>query len=929
MKPHYKKILIVFFFSMQFSFLNAQWVTIPDSNFVTYLQNNFPSCMNGNLMDTTCTTLVNATSVNCSNKNIIDLEGIQYFDNLDTLICAYNNLYNLPDLPVALTSLTCGNNNLTALPSLPNSLINLYCGNNQIAFLPSLPNSLILVDCQANQLTSLPSLPSLLNVLGCNNNQITILPPLPASLLTLNCPGNQLTNLPALPGSLYDLWCSSNPLTTLPTLPGSLLYLICSGIPYINLPSLPSNLTQLICSYDSLTILPTLPGSLTELDCSHNQLSTLPTLPDYLKEIHCNNNLLTILTTLPDSLEFFDCSGNQLSNLPFVPDSVWFLSCAANQISSFVNLPYGLLQLQCGGNQLSNLPAFPPSIYYLSCELNQLVTLPPLPNSIHRIICYSSPLTSLPDLPDSLYQLDIHDNPNLECLPELKRIVNFQFSNTGIQCLPNYGNVTSSTPPLSSLPLCDLFNTNNCTAYWNISGKVYNDSNSNCITDNNELRMSNFKLMLDSAGTLIQQTYTGGEGFYSFDTNTGTYTYTVDTTDLPVMVTCPVSGFQTSVLTALDSMDYNMDFGMQCKPGFDVGVTSVAVDSGIFRPAHLERVKISAGDISNFYGLHCAAGTSGSVQVVYSGAASYVSATAGALTPVVSGDTLLYSIADFGTVNYNSDFSFTMQTDTAAAIGSQVCFDVNVSPTAGDINPANNSLHYCFTVVNSFDPNTKEVFPEGNIDTSQHWLTYTINFQNTGTAAAQHIYVLDTLDNSLDESSFTLLSYSFQPLTQVMGKVISFNFPNINLPDSTSDEPHSHGYVQYKVKIKPGLTNGTLIHNTADIIFDFNTPVTTNTTENQIMITTNLTPNPSPKERGIWLSPNPFHNSTLLKITSPMKPGNYTLEIYNVIGEKMREINCLNKSEIVIERKNLEAGIYIFKLFNERELMGTGKLVVE
>src|ERR1051325_3144422 len=103
-------------------------------------------------------------------------------------------------------------------------------------------------------------------------------------------------------------------------------------------------------------------------------------------------------------------------------------------------------------------------------------------------------------------------------------------------------------------------------------------------------------------------------------------------------------------------MDYDMDFGMQCKTGYDVGVTSAARDSGVFRPAHVARVKIAAGDISNFYGLHCASGTGGSVQVVYSGAASFIAASAGALVPAVSGDTLLYSVADFGTVNFNSDF---------------------------------------------------------------------------------------------------------------------------------------------------------------------------------------------------------------------------------------------------------------------------------
>ena len=60
----------------------AQYVTIPDPNFVTWLNaNGYSSCMNGNMMDTTCGAMLNATSVYCNNNGISDLSGIQYFDN--------------------------------------------------------------------------------------------------------------------------------------------------------------------------------------------------------------------------------------------------------------------------------------------------------------------------------------------------------------------------------------------------------------------------------------------------------------------------------------------------------------------------------------------------------------------------------------------------------------------------------------------------------------------------------------------------------------------------------------------------------------------------------------------------------------------------------------------------------------------------------
>jgi uncharacterized repeat protein (TIGR01451 family) len=645
-------------------------------------------------------------------------------------------------------------------------------------------------------------------------------------------------------------------------------------------------------------------------------------LPNSLVDLDCSNNFLIALPTLSNSLFLLYCGGNQLTSLPALPNTLQYaLICGYNQLTSLPALPNNLQTLWCGWNQLTILPSLPNGLRSLGCNNNPLTFIPSLPNSLTWLDCSSdSNLTFIPELLDSLSWLDINNNTNLHCLPELKKIGTFNFTNTGIQCLPNYGTVTSSTPPLSSLPLCDLFNSNGCTAYWKISGKVYSDTNSNCIADNNELHLSNMKLMLDSAGTLIQQTYTGGEGFYSFDTDTGTYTYTVDTTDLPVIVACPAAGFQTSVLTAADSMDYDMDFGMKCKPGFDVGVTSVARDSGIFRPAHFARVKITAGDISNFYGLHCAAGTSGSVQVVFNGAVSFMGTSQGALTPVVSGDSLLYNIADFGTVNFNSDFRFLMQTDTSAVVGSTICFDVNISPTSGDINPANNSLQQCFTVVNSVDPNMKEVFPEGDIDTAHHWLTYTVNFQNTGSAPAEHIYILDTLDNNLDESSFTLLSYSHQPLTQVIGKLIRFNFPNINLPDSTSDEPHSHGYVQFKVKLKTGLTNGTLIHNTAHIVFDFNAPIMTNTTENEILITTGINAF-NVQSLKFKVVPNPAHAEVNIVFSSKDK---FEIEIVNALGETL--IKKENQKRVDVS--GLAKGIYFVKVFY-RNNFATEKFVKE
>jgi gliding motility-associated-like protein len=298
---------LLFFFCAVFflSFLSsvkAQYVSIPDANFRAYLETTFPTCMQGGMMDTTCTNIVNATTIDVHSKNISDLTGIQYFDRLEQLYCYDNNLTYLPSLPNTLIKLDCVTNKLSSLPALPALLRELDCGENQLTFLPPLPSSLAFLECERNALTSLPTLPISLIGLMCSNNQLQTLPPLPDLLKDLWCWDNQLTVLPALSVSMQTLLCDSNHLKQLPTLPPSLISLVCRFNELTALPDLPASLNGLVCSFNELTVLPYLPTSLTSLSCNNNQLTVLPYLPQNLGHLSCYLNQITCLPVLPNSL---------------------------------------------------------------------------------------------------------------------------------------------------------------------------------------------------------------------------------------------------------------------------------------------------------------------------------------------------------------------------------------------------------------------------------------------------------------------------------------------------------------------------------------------------------------------------------------------------------------------------------------------------
>ncbi|MFD3003701.1 IPT/TIG domain-containing protein [Pontibacter toksunensis] len=147
----------------------------------------------------------------------------------------------------------------------------------------------------------------------------------------------------------------------------------------------------------------------------------------------------------------------------------------------------------------------------------------------------------------------------------------------------------------------------------------------------------------------------------------------------------------------------------------------------------------------------------------------------------------------------------------------------------------------CLPIIDSYDPNDKLVTPAGlteeNFTPTGIALKYKIRFQNTGTDVAYRVVVVDTLSEHLDLGTLQLGTASHHYTYEVSGKgrpVLTWTFHSIMLPDSTSDEPGSHGYVQFSIKPKADLAEKTAVENFADIFFDYNSPVRTNVTVNRI-----------------------------------------------------------------------------------------------
>jgi uncharacterized repeat protein (TIGR01451 family) len=864
------RLLILLHFTLSiFNSATAQYVNIPDVNFRIWLTQLYPGCMSGSQLDTTCTEIINEDSVLVGGLSLTNLSGIEHFDSLKFLKCGQNLLSSLPNLPKGLIELQCEENQLTSLPTLPNTLKRLICNNNVIS--------------------SLQTLPSNLEVLQCAFNQLTTLPTLPTNLIELYCEANQLIQLPMLPNSLYTIVCASNQLTSLPTLP--------------------TNLFQLVCNNNSITSFPSLPNNLSYLYCQHNQLSSLPALPMNLILLSLSYNTVSVIPALPNGLVYLDCTHNQISTLPVLPNSLLNLACSDNQISSIQTLPTSLQSLICVNNLLIVLPSLPSTLISLRCGSNQITYLPQLPNTLSYLDCQNTLVSSIPEVPNLMEEFRIQYNPNLSCVHNLP-VVNFTaygeiFGNPLLTCVPNQTNYSLG------LPMCvdndSVYNPYNCQGV-NIVGNVYTNLDTNCTFDASDLRIENIPVKLyDAQNNLVALSYTSN-GVFSFTAlQPDSFHVVIDEVNLPIAMDCNQSSQLNLQLDSVNQTIYHADFPVVCESAYDIKVQNIHHNGYVF-PGQVHQLYTDLNSNQNLYNLSCDSSIYfGEVSIKVTGPVTFLAPAAGALTPSISGNTFSYNINDFTTIHPTS-FGLQFITDTTAQSGQTVCVFVEINPNPTDADTLNNTYNYCYQVINSLDPNMKEVYPTNVLPGYQDWFTYTIHFQNTGTAPAFNIRLRDTLDTELDINTFEFMNASHASTTQLNGHVLTIRFNNIMLPDSTSNHDASMGYYQYRIKPFPNQLDGTQITNTAYIYFDYNAAVVTNTTENHFDITTDIS-NIQSQHTSWMMYPNPSKGIFNVSNGAAAKQ----VDVYNLMGERiLSQRNCKS-----IDLTEYPKGIYIAKINGE------------
>ena len=225
---------------------------------------------------------------------------------------------------------------------------------------------------------------------------------------------------------------------------------------------------------------------------------------------------------------------------------------------------------------------------------------------------------------------------------------------------------------------------------------------------------------------------------------------------------------------------------------------------------------------------------------------------------------------------------------------------------------------YCGVVTGSWDPNDKKGFPIGQTDQfyiqPNQQLQYAIRFQNTGTDTAFTVVIRDTLDLDLNIYTVTPGVSSHNYEFRMYGpRVLEWTFNNINLPDSAANQVGSNGFVTYHVEQVPDLAPGTEINNDADIYFDFNAPITTNTTMHRIFegfVSVAALEEMSKQETGIKVYPNPSNGQMTILLEKSAENASYS--IFDLEGKIVKTGTLSGKKTAI--NTDLNSGMYFLMI---------------
>ncbi|HMG14226.1 MAG TPA: T9SS type A sorting domain-containing protein, partial [Saprospiraceae bacterium] len=454
------------------------------------------------------------------------------------------------------------------------------------------------------------------------------------------------------------------------------------------------------------------------------------------------------------------------------------------------------------------------------------------------------------------------------------------------------------------------------SAFGLLNGTVYSDSNNDCIMQSQESIFPGTAVNL--TGLITQKKFTDQDGKFKFRADEGNNSITaVPPNDL--WEACPPTNIN---ILPNQTGSINVDLGLKIKKVCPY--LTLDIQAPIMRRCFDNLIYIK----------YCNEGTDTSfnaqLKLTLPAKMTFLSST---LNPgSVNGSELNFDLGDLA-IGECGQIILSAKLSCDAVIDELICIYGELSPnyscSGGLIDLSD--VRKCVKTTSSKDPNDKTAFikgipANGKSDMNQD-VEYLIRFQNTGTDTAFRVEVIDIIPEGFDVNSLKIINSSHPFNIKLIGeRGFKFVFDPIALPDSNINEPASHGFIAFRISQLKDLPYGTNLNNYADIYFDFNPSVRTNT---DYIVLTELTNTTEIKENlQFSYFPNPTKGDMNIKLPE-YRSQNYTLKVSDVFGKELIK-ESWNASSLNINLKPaILPGIYFISVEDESGRKGYGKFVVD
>ncbi|QQR87113.1 MAG: hypothetical protein IPJ76_02480 [Flavobacteriales bacterium] len=739
------------------------------------------------------------------------------------------------------------------------------------------------------------------------------------TFMLINVDINNFSSSPLpLPGALDYFYCDACGIAQLPAFNGTTMFIINVdlggqvlnvppsvtqlGLTTCSLTQIPNtggNLQYLNVDYNLLASWTNLPNSLVELQASFTGLAALPNLAPMtnLQYLSLAGNGHTDVVAMPPTLLSLDMSFNQIANVSsFAGADLTSLNLSNNPLVSMPIVPITLGSLRLDNTQLTALqPMLPPTLYELYVQNTPISALPALPAGVQWLDVSNTPIAQLPELPMGLNYLYATGCTALTCLPALPQGTDqVRLTGSGVTCLPNIPIGLNVNPNVLGIApiVCNPGNSPCPIVDPLITGTTFDDADADGVFDPGEAVRPNW-MVEAQPGDLMAGSDANGN--YVLPAGIGSYAISA----VPTLYWPPTSS-PIVILTALGQVDSLNHLGA-VEIGGMYDLTTEVTGTNV-RPGFNTQVWVTVRNVGT-------EPTTADVQLTFDPALTFVSSSAAGN---LNGNVLDWSTAvlvpgDVWTVDV------VLYGPPTLVLGDPVVHQATATQSQPDQTAADNTDVINDVVVGSYDPNDKQVEPAylslADVAAGTR-LHYTVRFQNTGTFMAERVLITDTLSSDLHWTTINVEAASHAHSWYLHNGVLHVLFENINLPDSTSDEPGSHGFVKFSFIATNGLVTGDVVENIANIYFDFNEPIITNTASTFVNTALGVE---ALSGSGLALWPVPTTDVLWLQSDAPMQ----RVQLLDRTGRVVRDAQA-NGLRAVLDVRDLSAGAYAVRCTTEQ-----------